>query len=112
MDLQAYNNTRFQFSQNLSAWAALYDLPHSVFRMQVRKSPSDRTPVLDFLSGGATDAIVYDAASHVMMVVTNAARAARLTSGSYYWDYGFTPPGGDFIRIDGGSINFGDGVTR
>lgn len=112
MNLLAYNNTRFQFSQNLSNWDSVYNLANAVFRMQVRTKAGDEQVLLDFMTGGSIDLITYDPASKIMTALTVSSRVRRISSGDYAWDYGFTAPGGDFIRIDGGTITFDDGVTR
>jgi hypothetical protein len=112
MDLQAYNNERFQFTQNLTNWAAVYSLSSATFRLQIRTKAADPDVLLDFSSApGSVDTITYNNTSHVMIAQTTTARVRSLEAGSYDWDFGFTLAS-EFTRIDGGTIVFVDGVTR
>lgn len=103
----AWNNTRFQVSFDVSAWAVAYDLSAVEWMMQIRQTAASPQILLDLTTtnGGA----VY-AAGVVVFEASRAAVSAFL--GACTFDFGFTPTGGDFVRCDGGSIAFEQGVSR
>lgn len=111
LTLTAYNNERFQWSQNLTAWAGFYDLSLATFRMQIRPDPDNANVLLEFATGGTDAVIIYDNTSHIMVATAPVAKVQNLKL-SYAFDFGFTMPGGEFERIDGGTIEFKQGVTR
>lgn len=107
-DLTAWNNTRFQVSFDVSAWGTAYALASSTWQMQVRASAASTGTVLDIpeTHGSA----VY--ASGVVVFSAPLSAISRVQPGSYEWDFGFVPPSGDFVRIDGGHLTIEEGVTR
>lgn len=105
-DLTAWNTERFQVSFDVSAWAAAYTLSAVAWRMQARTSAASPIVMLDIPAVGSA---AYASGAVVFSAPTSA--IANLV-GSYDWDFGFTPPGGDFIRVDGGTLTINQGVTR
>ena len=111
LTLTAYNNELFLWPQNLALWAEIYDLSLATFRLQIRTSPDSASVVLEFVTGGTDAAIIYDSETHIMTAVAPVSKIQNLKL-SYVFDFGFTMPGRDFVRIDGGPITFKQGVTR
>ena len=111
LTLTAYNNERFQWSQNLTAWAEIYNLALATFRMHVRPDPTSSNVLIEFVTGGADAVILYDNTSHIMVASAPISKVQNLKS-TYAFDFGFTMPGGEFERIGGGTIEFKQGVTR
>lgn len=113
MDIIAYNNTVFRLTLDLTAIAAAYDLSGVEWRAHVRPTPSSPIVTLAFSSSDETAAgdMSYDGLTKLLFF--EAPRSAvRTFTGSYSWDFGFTPAGGEFVRLDGGSAEFIQGVTR
>jgi hypothetical protein len=105
-DLTAWNNERFQVSFDVSAWGVAYDLGAAAWRFQARTTAASPVKVLDIPTIGTA---TYG--SGVIVFAVSAADVADL-AGDYEWDFGFVPPGGDFVRVDGGTLTFQQGVTR
>jgi hypothetical protein len=108
IDLLAYNNTRGTFSRDVSTWAEIYDLATAEWRLQVRRAAEKPTALLELSTTGGTAAY----AAGIVVFTVSAATMARLDAGSYVWDFGFVPAGGDFVRCGGGAYVVEAGVTR
>lgn len=111
MIIQAYNNEPFFLSLNLSRWAALYDLTSSVLLMQCRRKLDQSAVDLEFRTGGSIGTATFQASSNLMILSAPIA-AVRGLSNAYFFDFGAIPPGLEFKRFDGGTINFDVGSTR
>lgn len=105
-DLTAWNNERFQVSFDVSAWGVAYDLAAASWRLQARTNASAAVADLDIPEVGSAEI------SSGIVVFAAPLSAVSPLSGSYVWDFGFTPPGGEFVRVDGGALTIVRGVTR
>lgn len=117
MDLLAYNNERFVFTQNLTSFAAVYNLTTARHRVQFRPTPNSPVVLYEFDSAGSEthpgSALTYSAAAKTLQWTGPTADFAAFT-GVLYWDSGFYLASAptEFIRTDGGIITFKQGVTR
>ncbi len=105
-DLTAWNNARFQVSFDVSAWSVAYPLAAVTWRMQARTTAENPVVVLEFPGSGT---IAYDSG---VVVFSAPVSAVSSLNGHYEWDFGFIPPGGEFVRVDGGALTIVRGVTR
>lgn len=106
INLTAWNNQRFQVSFDVSAWGVAYDLAASAWRFQARRTASSSVADLDIPEVGS--AVFVDG------IVSFSAPLAAVVdlSDDYVHDFGFIPPGGEFVRVDGGALTIVRGVTR
>lgn len=106
----AYTNSAGSVSIPVAAYAAaIPTLGTASWRLQVRASPGNGAQALLDLStanGGASYA------AGVVTFMASAAQMARIPAGTYTYDFGFTLPGQDFLRIDGGNFVVNQGITR
>ncbi len=108
----AYTNDDFQMSLDLTNWASIYTLSSCAFKLQIRPSAGSPTLTLGF-SSNVADGVAGTATLNANVIVFWAPLSVVKTipPGVYAFDFGLIPPGGDFIRIDGGTITFESGVT-
>lgn len=110
--LTAWNNSPFIWSQDLTNWAAVYPLSTAVFEMQIRNPAASNIVALAFSSNPAGLTLGAITFSVNIFMAQAPLSAVKNLSGNYEFDFGFIPLGGSFIRIDGGTVTFQQGVTR
>lgn len=110
MDIVAYNNERMIVSFDVSAFVPFYDLATASWRMQVRQTAESNLVAMDIPAVGEASYLADVDTGTITFIAPLS--AAKNLSGSYVWDFGFTPTGGDFVRCDGGSLTMNVGVTR
>jgi hypothetical protein len=114
MNLTAYLNERFQFSYGVSNYAVLYStLASAIWQFQIRPAVGSPIVNLYFMTGGSPQsaAATYDSTNKIVVFQCPSTLIKGLEAGTYYFDFGFTLPGYDFERVDGGTIVFTAGVT-
>ena len=117
LSLTAYLNQRFQWTYAAAAYANLYpsSIASAVWRMQIRPFAGSPIVLLDFETGGSPQNAALTAAYNPTgsVVVFRAPHSLiwPLGAGTFYFDFGFTLPGADFERVDGGTITFAAGIT-
>lgn len=107
LDLTAWDNEPFRLTLDVSAFSGAYDLATASWRLQARSVASSPSVVLSIPD-------VIGTAAYAAGAVVFAAPIAAVAGlkGSYKWDFGFVPVGGEFIRAAGGALTIHRGVTR
>jgi hypothetical protein len=116
LSLSAYLNERFQFTYDVSGYAGLYTaLGTATWKFQVRPSVGSPIILLDFRTGGspqsAAAVVIYNATNKLITVQGPTSLLIGVPAGTYVFDFGFTLPGADFERVDGGTVTFQTGTT-
>jgi hypothetical protein len=93
---------------DMTPWASFYTLSALLFRLQVRQSAASPQVLLDIPN--AVGAVTLS--GNVVTFTATLAQISAVPAGAYVYDFGFTAPGADFVRVDGGAFNLSQGVTR
>ena len=112
-NLRASNNATFQWTRDLSAFAAVYNLAAATIRMQARLSAyAPDPPAYEWVStNSAHGQVQFSALTNLAVFVAPEADTAAL-SGDFVYDCRLEFPGGASIVIFGGRLTFATGVTR
>jgi hypothetical protein len=117
LSLTAYLNERFQFTYNVSNFASIYsNLAEAVWIFQIRPMAGSPVITLDFRTGGspqnANATVAFLAGPPAQVVVRcPASLLIGVATLTYSAELGFTLPGADYERVDGGTIAFLAGVV-
>jgi hypothetical protein len=112
-NLRATNNATFQWTRDLSAFAAVYNLAAATIRMQARTSPYAPDPAAyEWCSTNtAHGQILFDATTNLAVFVAPEADMAAL-AGDLVYDCRLEFSGGASAVIFGGRLAVATGVTR
>ena len=112
-NLRVSNNETFQWSPDLSFWAALYTMSAVTVRMQIRSAPTDPDPpVFEWLSTNTSGGrVVFDPASGRCAFLAPET-ISRLWRGRYSYDVRLELLSGGSSVIFSGWLEVADGVTR
>jgi hypothetical protein len=112
-NLRASNNATFQWTRDLSAFAAVYNLGAATIRAQARTSPyAPDPPAYEWASNStAHGQIIYDATTHLAVFVAPEADMARL-QGDLVYDCRLEFSDGASAVLFGGRLRVAEGVTR
>ena len=112
-NLRASNNATFQWTRDLSAFAAVYNLAAATIRMQARVSPyAPDPPAYEWASGNSAHGqVLFNSTTNLAVFVAPEADLARL-AGDYVYDCRLEFSGGAAAVIFGGRLRVAEGVTR
>ena len=112
-NLRASNNATFQWTRDLSLFAAVYNLAAATIRMQARSSPyAPDPPAYEWAtSNTAHGQILFNAMTNLCVFAAPEADMARLC-GDLVYDCRLEFSGGAAAVIFSGRLHFAEGVTR
>lgn len=106
-NLRASNNATFQWTRDLSQFAAVYNLAAATIRMQARVSPyAPDPPAYEWVStNSAHGQVLFNATTNLCVFVAPEADMARL-QGDLVYDCRLEFAGGASIVIFGGRLHW------
>ena len=112
-NLHASNNATFQWTRDLSQFAAVYNLAAATIRMQARLSPyAPDPPAYQWVTGATTGGqIAFNATTNLCVFSAPESDMASL-SGDLVYDCRLEFPSGASIIVFGGLLRVSEGITR
>ena len=114
-NIRASSNATFQWTRDLSAFAAVENLATAVMRMQARTTPyAPDPPAYEWCSANTFGGVIaYDSTTHLATVTASESDMAALSAlGDLVYDFRLEWTDGTNIILFGGSLRWLPGVTR
>ena len=114
-NIRASSNATFQWTRDLSAFAAVENLATAVMRMQARTTPyAPDPPAYEWCSANTSGGVIaYDSTTHLATVTASESDMAALSAlGDLVYDFRLEWTDGTDVILFGGALRWRPGVTR